>query len=125
MKSNGILDTSSLTQSELHLLQTITDSLGASIFTKDLNGCYTFVNRAFCEMVGASWEHVVGRPLDDLFDPTTAIQLRADDLRVLATGQTVEQKEYRVAKAGGEQHAYLTVKRPIYGPQGGRVRNFV
>lgn len=118
METSVLLNTNSLTQNELHLLQTATDSLGACIFTKDLNGRYTFANRAFCEMVGAPWEHVVGRPLDDLFDPTTAIQLKEDDLRVLATGQTLEQKEYRTSKTSGQKHAYLTVKRPIYGAQG-------
>lgn len=118
MEANGFLSNSNLTQEELQLLQTAIDSLGASIFTKDLNGRYTFVNQSFCDMVGAKRDEVVGHPLEDLFDPITVTQLKEDDLRVIATGQTVEQKEYRVTKVRGERHQYLTVKRPVYGRHG-------
>ncbi|MCG2578107.1 diguanylate cyclase [Dechloromonas sp. XY25] len=118
MEINGLLSTGGLTHNEMQLLQTAIDSLGASVFAKDLNGRYTFVNRAFCDMVGAKLEEVVGHLLEDLFDPITATQLREDDLRVIATGQTVEQKEYRRTKVGGERHQYLTVKRPVYGRYG-------
>lgn len=118
MQAIGFLNTDSLSEGDSNLLQTLIDSLGASIYTKDLSGRYTFANRAFCEMVGAAREEVVGHSLEDLFDPSTATQLKQDDLRVLTTGQTVEQKEIRVTKLGGEKHACLTVKRPLYGPQG-------
>ena len=118
MEAIGYLNTDSLSEGELHLLQMLTDSLGASIYSKDLSGRYTFANRAFCAMVGAAREDIVGHTLDDFFEPTTATQLKRDDLRVLTTGQTVEQKEIRVTKSGGEKHEYLTVKSPVCSRQG-------
>lgn len=118
MEAVGYLNADSLSEGDLHSLQMLTDSLGASIYSKDLSGRYTFANQAFCAMVGAAREDIVGHVLDDFFEPTTATQLKQDDLRVLSTGQTVEQKEFRVTKSGGEKHEYLTVKSPVYNQQG-------
>jgi PAS domain S-box-containing protein len=102
-------------------LLTVLDTIGALIFTKDRRGIYTYANQRFAEVVGLAPPDVPGRRTAELFDPDTARELDETDRQVLASGQTVEQREYRVTRGGAEQRCFLTVKTPVFDPQGGIV----
>ena len=108
-------------RSNLSALLTVLDTIGALIFTKDRRGIYTYANQRFAEVVGLAPPDVPGRRTVELFDPDTARELDETDSLVLASGQTVEQREYRVTRGGAEQRCFLTVKTPVFDPQGGIV----
>ena len=108
-------------RSNLSALLTVLDTIGALIFTKDRRGIYTYANQRFAEVVGLAPPDVPGKRTAELFDPDTARELDETDRLVLATGQTVEQREHRVTRGGAEQRCFLTVKTPVFDPQGGIV----
>lgn len=69
---------------ERNLLQTVTDNIPDSIFAKDRQGRYVFVNRAFTKLHGAaSPDELLGRSAFDLFPRERATQLHAADLEVM------------------------------------------
>ena len=105
-------------QSELDALRAALYNVGALIFSKDSHYHYTYANQRFCELVGASLENVVGHTADEFFDAATATLLHEHDAKVLATGQSTQQRETRFFKKSDARHRYLTVKTPIVGPQG-------
>lgn len=105
-------------QSNLRALLTVLDTIGALIFTKDRRGIYTYVNQRFGEVVGVASEYIRGKRTAELFDQDTARGLEEADRKVLETGQTVEQREFRVTRHGQEQRCFLTVKTPVLDPQG-------
>jgi PAS domain-containing protein len=63
-------------------------------------------------------ENVVGHTADEFFDADTATLLHEHDAKVLASGQSTQQRETRFFKKSGARHRYLTIKTPIVGPQG-------
>ena len=105
-------------QGELDALRAALDNVGALIFSKDSHYRYTYANQHFCELVGAPLENVVGHMADEFFDADTATLLHEHDAKVLASGQSTQQRETRFFKKSGARHRYLTVKTPIVGPQG-------
>ena len=90
-------------RSNLSALLTVLDTIGALIFTKDRRGIYTYANQRFAEVVGLAPPDVPGRRTAELFDPDTARELDETDSQVLASGQTVEQREYRVTRGGAHR----------------------
>ncbi|MCK6387408.1 MAG: diguanylate cyclase [Zoogloea sp.] len=105
-------------QGELDALRVALDHAGALIFSKDSHCRYTYANQRFCELVGATLENVVGHMADEFFDTATATLLHEHDAKILASGQSMQQRETRFFKNSGARHRFLTVKSPIIGPQG-------
>ena len=60
------------TQNDLELepavLRCALDEFGAYIFTKDLNGCYTFINRPVLELLRLPIDQVIGKHESHFFD---------------------------------------------------------
>lgn len=98
---------------ELTLLKSTMDEVGAYIFTKDLEGRYTFANRLVCELFGVPLEELLGKDDSHFFDDTRANQLRTNDRFVLEQGQAIEEEERLVPKDSGETRIYLAVKKPL------------
>ena len=105
-------------QGELDALRAALDNAGALIFSKDKHYRYTYANQRFCELVGATFENVVGHTADEFFDTATATLIHEHDAKVLASGQSIQQRETRFFKNSGARHRFLTIKTPTTGPQG-------
>jgi len=99
---------------ELLSLKTILNEIGAYIYTKDINGCYTFANDHVLELFQASLEEVVGKDDSHFFDLEISNELKKNDTRVLKNGEFIENEELNIIKATGETRIYWTVKRPIF-----------
>jgi PAS domain S-box-containing protein len=69
------------------LYSSLVDNLNQMLIRKDLNGRYTFANRTFCHFYQTTPEDVVGKTDLDFLDPERAEWVRADDRRVMETGQ--------------------------------------
>ncbi|MBB5203062.1 diguanylate cyclase (GGDEF)-like protein/PAS domain S-box-containing protein [Inhella inkyongensis] len=95
------------------------DAVGACIFSKDLLGRYTYVNRPMLALLGAqSVEAVLGREVGDYVDQQSADRIREHDLRVLHLGEEIEEEETNVFGATGEQRVFWTVKKPMHDAHG-------
>lgn len=75
------------------------------IFVADLEGRYTAVNRAGCEMLGLSREEIVGKTILDLIPPEDVGRLAASKQRLLAG--SAEKAEWRLLR---KDATYLPVE---------------
>ncbi|MGI9196978.1 MAG: PAS domain-containing protein [Candidatus Nanopelagicales bacterium] len=93
--------------------KTILDTLEIAVYSKDLEGRYTYANQMVCDLFGASLEEIVGQDDSAFFDLEEADDLKANDREVLASGQTVAREERDVVKETGEERLYWTIKSPL------------
>lgn len=97
--------------------ETVLETMSAAVFLKDRDSRYLLMNDACRELLGVDPdESVVGLTDEDLFDADAAAAYRADDRRVLDTGDVVETRE-QVETVHGTQ-TRLTRKRPVYDERG-------
>lgn len=93
------------------LMQTL-DSLGVSVFLKDLEGRYLFANRLKCEQLGRAADAIVGTADDAFLDAPTAARIRHQEQRVLEHAETVEGEE-TLPRSGWGLRTYWTVRKPL------------
>lgn len=102
-----------MTDEASDLLKFTLDHVGAYVYTKDMEGRYTFANAMVCELFGRPFEQVVGRPDDDFFDLSIAEELRKNDSKVIENGERLEREERNIIATTGEERFYWSVKLPI------------
>ena len=103
-------DTAEALRASEALLGTIADSALDSIFRKDLNLKYTFVNRAMCRLFGGvPPEALLGKTADELFGEPSAAVVREVDERNLA-GEPVD--HVRTIEVDGETRTFHTIQVP-------------
>ncbi len=99
-----------------HRLSMLVDRAEDAIYIKDLEGRYTFINRAGAEMVQRRVEDVVGATDEDLFSAATADEIRAIDLAVMRTGTAYTYQPTRHDFKAAQ--VFLTKKYPYYDEEG-------
>ena len=96
-----------------YFYHSLVESLPQIIARKDAEGRFTYANSAFGEMVGRPGEQIVGLSDRDIYPPERAVKIRADDVRVMATGAVLEYEN--VLERPGQKKRYLQVKKvPLY-----------
>jgi PAS domain S-box-containing protein len=114
------------TQDELQksqfLLQSITDGLPDSIFAKDLNGRFIFVNSAVEKRANMSLEDLLGKDNSVMFPPDQAKKTWEMDLEVMKSGKIQTFEETLTTPLGSLVN--LTTKGPIKDAQGKTVGLF-
>ena len=99
---------------ERALLRTLVDHLPLAVYLKDLAGRKTLANPMELSYAGATSEvEVLGKMDSDLFPPEVAAAYRADDQKVLDTGQPVINREGSFTKPDGSVIWFLTSKVPL------------
>lgn len=94
--------------------QAILNNTTAVIYIKDKEGRYTFVNRRFEKLFHVSNEDIVGKTDHDIFPNDKADAFRANDLKVMKTGVSLEFEELVPQDDG--IHGYISIKFPLFGP---------
>jgi len=103
-------------QSEARFRQ-LTENLLVSLFSKDADGRFNFVNRHFATLVGRPVEEIVGKTDRDLFPPELADAYRRDDQRVMESQAPLNQEEEH--QDPGREKVYVQVmKVPTFDNQG-------
>jgi len=92
------------------------DNSTAVISVKDIDGRYTFVNRAFEDVFNVAGEHIGGKNDHEVFPRAMADVLRANDRLVIKKKAPVEFEE-EALQAGG-RHTYLSVRFPLLDADG-------
>ncbi|MST00174.1 MAG: PAS domain S-box protein [Pedosphaera sp.] len=105
-----------LRKSEL-LYHSLVEALPQSIFRKDTESRFTFVNQFFCETVQRTSEKIIGKTDADLFPPELAAKYQRDDGRVMRTGITYQAIEAH-AKPDGGTFYMLVIKSPLHNTDG-------
>jgi len=99
-----------------YFYHSLVESLPEIIVRKDAEGHFTYANAAYGELIGHPGEEIVGRSDRDIYPPEQAAQNRADDLRVMKTGQVLEYEN--VVERPGQKKRYLQMKKvPLYAEQ--------
>ncbi len=93
-------------------LDAILDNSPAVVYVKDLQGCFTFINRQFEKLFNIKCQHIIGKAPHDIFSKKIADQMQEDDQAVLATGLTIESE--RVTTFDDGQHTYTAIKFPLF-----------
>ncbi len=104
-----------LRESEAHL-RAFSDHNPASTFVKDSGGRYLEINRQFEQVFGLTREQVIGKTDEEIFEPSQAAEFRANDLKVLQAGTTMEFEE--TARYGDGVHTSIVAKFPLRDAQG-------
>ena len=81
-----------LTESEAHY-RDILDNTTAIIYIKDTEGRYVLINRQYEGLFHIDRREINGKTDHDIFPKEMADSLRANDLKVLAAGTSMELEE--------------------------------
>ncbi len=81
-------------------VSTLLDSLPAYVFFKDSKSVYMTANKKFSDVVGFSKREIVRKTDYDFYSRDKAIKLRADDARVLMTGESMYVGEETLVESG-------------------------
>jgi PAS domain S-box-containing protein len=100
------------------LLTALCDSLPQRIFCKDLDGKYTWVNKAFCENLQTKPEAIIGKTERDLL-PGKSSSKATDDKQIIETAQSLDMVVEEAA-ADGNKHYLQVMKMPTY-DKGGKI----
>jgi PAS domain S-box-containing protein len=104
-----------LTESDRRLDQ-ILDNATAVVYLKNAAGRYLLINRQFEELFQVTRTQVVGKTDYDIFPREMADAFRANDQRVLASGEVLKVEE--LAPHGDGPHTYISVKFPLRDSEG-------
>jgi sigma-B regulation protein RsbU (phosphoserine phosphatase) len=105
-----------LRQSE-SLYHSLVESIPQNIFRKDRAGRFIFANQRFCGLMGRKLDEIVGKTDFDFFPKSLAAKYRADDERVMATGELFETVEEHQGP-DGETMIVQVVKTPLHDAAG-------
>lgn len=97
----------------INTLVSVLNEVGAYIFTKDLNGKYTYANSLVLELFGVTLDELIGKDDYSFFSEDKLEDLIENDKRVFS-GEIIESEETLVVKRTGEKKIYITVKKPLY-----------
>ena len=86
----GRQETEAALSESLAAYRSLLESLPLNVFRKDPEGHIVSANARFCETVKRSKEEVIGKTDRDLFATELADKYRADDQKVISTGEVLE-----------------------------------
>lgn len=95
------------------LFRSLVDSMPQNVFSKDMGGRFVFANQSYCMTENKTLDEILGKTDFDLHPVDLAKQYRADDLRVIETGQIAEREEAH-QPLGGDKSYVQVVKAPVY-----------
>lgn len=92
-------------------LRDILDNTSAVMYVKDLDGRFLLINRQFEQSFHITREAIIGQTDFQVFSPEVATAFRANDQRVIESGEALEVEEHVPHDDG--LHSYLSVKFPL------------
>ncbi len=95
-------------QESYNLLNGVINSTTDLIFTKNIQGQYLLVNKAFSESFGQAVEELMGKTDEDIFPPEIVKQVQASERLILQGGKPRTYEE--VVTIQGELQTFLTTK---------------
>ena len=110
---------------ERFLLNTLLDHSPDYIYFKDTESRFIRVSRAVASYLGfGDPSRAIGKTDADVFDPEITRQYLADERKIMATGETIMDKEEEQTWSDGRQTWVSTNKVPLRNPQGQIIGTF-
>lgn len=106
-----------LTQ-QLKNLQITLDHIGAYVFTKDLEGRYTYVNQLVRELFDQPIDQIIGFDDSKFFSLELSNDIKVNDQKVMHQGLVIEEEEKNIVAKTGEVKYYVSVKKPLLDSDG-------
>lgn len=103
---------------KVNALEEVVNNVGSYIFTKDIHGCYTFVNNSIEKLFDASLECIIGKDDSHFFDLEVNNQLKINDYKVLSEDTLISSEEVNLIKSTGELITFHTVKKSLTNDMG-------
>jgi PAS domain S-box-containing protein len=91
--------------------RTLVESAHDIIFTCDASGRYLYVNSAAATTLGLTPDQVIGRTVDELFQPDVAATYREGVRRVIETGENLISEQ--PSDIAGQRHWFSNILQPI------------
>lgn len=99
---------------ERNLLQTVIDNVPVNIYVKDLQSRKVLVNQKELTQMGMKrLDEVLGKSDHELFPKESADISRAEDLKIIETGEPMVNEQTTLKLKDGTEVKYLTSKIPI------------
>jgi two-component system, NtrC family, sensor kinase len=95
----------------------LVETLPQMILCKDLEGRFTFANQKFCDELEMTLEDFKGKTDFDLYPRELAEKYRADDKKVLDSGEVLDVVEEHVTPRGEKLYVQV-MKTPLFGLDG-------
>ncbi|WP_287146684.1 GGDEF domain-containing protein [Aeromonas sp.] len=105
-------------QHELDHLKSIFNETDAYLFTKDLEGRYTYANQAVLDLFGCTLAELQGQDDRAFFDLALSDAIARNDRLVLDQQVALAREEINYLNSTGEKRFYWTVKKPMYDRDG-------
>ncbi|MFC5051343.1 SpoIIE family protein phosphatase [Rubritalea spongiae] len=106
-------------EEERHLLNQLIENIPSSIYFKDTESRFVMVNKALAHKMGYENVHdLYGLSDHDVFDDAHANKSRADELRIMATGEPLEESLEREVWGNQPDTWVLTTKLPWHDRNG-------
>ena len=99
---------------QIELFKTVLDNVGAYVFSKDLEGKYTFVNNAVCEIFDSTIDEIIGYDDSKFFSLELSNELKENDKIVVQEGKTIDTEEKCIVSHTGKTHYFISVKKPLF-----------
>jgi len=101
-------------QQDRNLLRTLIDNLPDFIYVKDTESRFVAANLAVARIMGAATPNeLLGKTDADFYPPELAAEYRADEEKLLRSGEPLINKDEPHLDAGGNPKAVLTTKAPL------------
>jgi two-component system cell cycle sensor histidine kinase/response regulator CckA len=105
--------------SERGMLRTLIDSLPVTVYVKDTQSRFVLGNRALvCSMGAETLDDLIGKTDFDFYPQHLAETYRADELRVMQSGEAMIDAEERSVRPDGTLYWALSTKVPLRDGQG-------
>lgn len=104
-----------LRQSE-NKYRTLLENLPQRVFLKDKNSVYISCNESYARDLGIKADQIAGKTDYDFYPKELAEKYKADDRRVVESGQTIDIEEKYILE--GQEFIVHTVKTPVADEQG-------
>lgn len=112
-----VVESSSPLELSIALLKAAADGSSEALFVKNVAGRYLYCNAKTAEFVGRPCDQIVGSDDFQLFGPSVAAEIRAQDHRVMSTG-TTESKDHIITSTDGVERICESRKSPCYDAAG-------
>jgi len=94
------------------------DRLGVYVYSKDLHGCYTYVNEQVCELFNRPKNDILGQQDSVFFCLQQAADVISNDRQVIEQAKAIDVEEAFIFSETGESRYYASIKKPLFNGNG-------